>query len=158
VKKITLFGLIIISFFACKSSSVTSTKLDRSSQLEIKGDWVISSVTYPGSEYIKLNSFQIADSKCFEESVWKFIPNNNKGTMGLTKSGCPVFTSPITWFVNNQGQFILKILDAGEKAKKVRDGYVLKLENQTNGSFQLIDKIDVGGKLTDVVYQFQKTN
>jgi hypothetical protein len=23
-------------------------------------------------------------------------------------------------------------------------------------SFQLIDKIDVGGKLTDVVYQFQK--
>jgi hypothetical protein len=78
--------------------------------------------------------------------------------MGLTKSGCPVFTSPITWFVNNQGQFILKILDAGEKAKKVRDGYVLKLENQTNGSFQLIDKTDIGGKLTEVIYQFQKTN
>jgi hypothetical protein len=28
--------------------------------------------------------------------------------------------------------------------------------NQTETSFQLIDKITVGGKLTDVVYQFQK--
>jgi hypothetical protein len=78
--------------------------------------------------------------------------------MGLTKTGCPTFSSPITWFVNKEGQFILKILDAGEKAKKVRDGYVLRLENQTDASFQLIDKIDVGGKPTDVVYQFQKIN
>jgi hypothetical protein len=30
--------------------------------------------------------------------------------------------------------------------------------NQTETSFQLIDKITVGGKLTDVVYQFQKAN
>jgi hypothetical protein len=32
------------------------------------------------------------------------------------------------------------------------------LSNQTETSFQLIDKITVGGKLTDVVYQFQKIN
>ena len=158
VKKKALFGLMVISLFACKTTSVTSTKLDRTSQVDIKGNWVISSVTYPGSDYIKVNSFQIADSKCFEGSAWKFISNNNKGTMGLTKMGCPTFSSPITWFVNKEGQLILKILDAGEKAKKVRDGYVLRLENKTDASFQLIDKIDVGGKLTDVVYQFQKTN
>jgi hypothetical protein len=36
-------------------------------------NWVISSVTYPGSEVIKVNSFQLADSKCFEGSTWKFI-------------------------------------------------------------------------------------
>lgn len=158
MKKKALFGLMVISLFACKTTSVTSTKLNRTSQVDIKGNWVISSVTYPGSDYIKVNSFQIADSKCFEGSAWKFISNNNKGTMGLTKMGCPTFSSPITWFVNKEGQLILKILDAGEKAKKVRDGYVLRLENQTDASFQLIDKIDVGGKLTDVVYQFQKTN
>jgi hypothetical protein len=78
--------------------------------------------------------------------------------MALTKANCVSFSSPITWFVNNDGQFILKILDAGEKARKVRDGYILYVANQTESSFQLIDKIDVGGKMTNVVYQFQKVN
>ena len=78
--------------------------------------------------------------------------------MALTKMGCPAFSSPITWFVNEEGQFVLKVLDADIKAKKVREGYILYVANQTDTSFQLIDKIDVGGKITDVVYQFQKVN
>jgi hypothetical protein len=158
MRKVILLCTFAIMVFACKTTSVTSTKLDRSSQVEIKGNWQINSVTFPGSEYIKVNSFQIADSKCFEGSAWKFVSNNNKGSMTLTKLNCPAFSSPITWFVNKEGQFVLKILDAGEKAKKVRDGYVLRLANQTESSFQLIDRIEVGGKLTDVVYKFQKVN
>jgi len=156
MKKIILLGAIAILLFACKTTSVTNTKLDRSSQVAMKGNWVIVSVTYPGSEYIKVNSFQIADSKCFEGSTWKFISNNNKGEMALTNVNCPAFSSPITWFVNKEGKFVLKVLNAGEKAKKVREGYVLDVANQTEISFQLVDKINVGGKLTDVIYQFQK--
>jgi hypothetical protein len=68
------------------------------------------------------------------------------------------FSSPISWFVNKDGQFVLKVLNAGEKAKKVRDGYILGVANQTETSFQLVDKINVGGKMTDVVYQFEKLN
>lgn len=124
----------------------------------MKGNWLISSVTYPGSEYVKVNSFQLADSECFVGSTWKFISNNNKGNMSLTKANCASFSSAITWFVNNDSQFILKVLNAGEKARKVRDGYILYVANQSESSFQLIDKIDVGGKMTNVVYQFQKVN
>lgn len=156
MKKIILLSTIAILLFACKTTSVTNTKLDRTSQVAMKGNWVIVSVTYPGSEYIKVNSFQIADSKCFEGSTWKFISNNNKGEMALTNTNCPAFSSPITWFVNKEGKFVLKVLNAGEKAKKVRDGYILDLANQTEISFQLVDKINVGGKVTDVIYQFQK--
>lgn len=158
MKKIILLAAMSFLLFSCKTSSVTDKKLDRSAQVAIKGNWVISSVSYPGSEYIKVNSFQLADSKCFEGSTWKFVSNNNKGNMALTKYDCTTFSSPITWFINSQGQFILKILDAGEKARKVRDGYILYIANQTETSFQLIDKINVGGKMTDVVYQFQKAN
>lgn len=158
MKKIILLAAMSFLLFSCKTSSVTDKKLDRSAQVAIKGNWVISSVSYPGSEYIKVNSFQLADSKCFEGSTWKFVSNNNKGNMALTKYDCPVFSSPITWFINSQGQFVLKVLDAGEKARKVRDGYILYIANQTETSFQLIDKINVGGKMTDVVYQFQKAN
>ncbi len=145
-----------ILLFACKSTSVTNTKLDKGSQVGIKGNWVITNVSYPGSDYIVVNSFQIADSKCFVGSTWNFISNNNKGSMALTKSDCPTFSSPIVWSVNKDGQFVLKVLSAGEKAKKVRDGYVLRVANQTETSFQLIDNINVGGQNKEVIYQFQK--
>lgn len=147
-----------VLLIACKSTSVTSTKLDRSSQVGIKGNWVITSITTPGSNYIAINSFQIAESKCFIGSTWNFISNNNKGSMALTKSDCVSFSSPIVWSVNKEGQFVLKILDAGEKAKKVRDGYVLRVANQTETSFQLIDNVNVAGQNKEVTYQFEKTN
>lgn len=158
MKKLILLAVFAVTFASCKSTSATNTKLDNKTERLMKGDWVISSVSYPGSEVIKVTSFQLADSKCFEGSTWKFVSNNNKGDMALTKVGCAAFSSPITWFVNKDGQFVLKVLSAGEKAKKVRDGYVLNVANQTESSFQLIDRIDVGGKMTDVVYQFQKVN
>ena len=158
MKKVIVLCALAIVMFACKSTSITSTNTNRQSQVAMKGNWVISAVTYTGSQYIKVNSFQIADSECFVGSTWKFVSNNNKGEMALTKMGCPAFSSPITWFVNEEGQFVLKVLDADIKAKKVREGYILYVANQTDTSFQLIDKIDVGGKITDVVYQFQKVN
>ncbi len=156
MRKFIFFCALSLLFLSCKSSSVTNTKLDRSSQVAIKGNWTLTSVRYPGSEYIKVNSFEIADSKCFEGSSWKFISNNNSGEIALTKSDCPAFSSPIKWFVNKDGQFVLKILDAGEKAKRVRDGYILTLVGQTDTRFQLIDRINVGGQITDVVYEFRK--
>jgi hypothetical protein len=158
MRKLFLLSVLTVFFVACKSKSVTNTAVDNKTERMMKGDWVISSVTYTGSEYIKVQSFNLADSKCFEGSNWKLISNNNKGEMALTKSDCMSFSSPISWFVNKDGQFVLKVLNAGEKAKKVRDGYILGVANQTETSFQLVDKINVGGKMTDVVYQFEKLN
>jgi hypothetical protein len=169
MKKIITLLLLSVVLFACKSKSVAttapvksepvaSTKLDKSSQVAIKGNWVITSVTYPGSDYIKVNSFQIADSKCFIGSSWNIISNNNKGSMSLTKSDCPAFSSPIVWSINKEGVFVLKIVEAGVKSKTVTQGYLLRVANQTETSFQLIDTINVGGQNKEVTYQFEKTN
>jgi hypothetical protein len=167
MKKIILICMVATLVFACKSASSStasteattlSTKLDKSTQVAIKGNWVLTNVSYPGSDYIKVNSFDLADSKCFIGSTWNFISNNNKGTMALTSASCTSFTSPIVWSINNQGLFVLKILDAGVKAKKVRDGYLLKVAGLTENSFQLIDNISVGGQTKDVTYQFQRAN
>lgn len=150
------FCLLAVLVLSCKSNP--TTKLDNKAEVAMKGNWVISSVSYPGSDYIKVSSFEIADSQCFVGSTWKFVSNNNKGEMALTKTGCPAFSSPLTWYVNKEGNFVMKVLDAGEKAKRVREGYVLKVANQTENSFQLVDRITVGNSMADVVYQFQKTN
>ena len=68
MKKIITLSFIAFLVWSCKTSSVTATKLDNKTEVAIKGDWVITSVDYPGSNYIKVSSFQIADSKC-----WKYM-------------------------------------------------------------------------------------
>ena len=158
MKKFLLAGVMALFAISCSSVKQAETaQTQRSEVLKLKGDWQITSVNYEKGYKIKPFD-EGADAQCFVGSQWKFVSNNNKGNMALTKANCVAFSSPITWFVNDKGQFVLKVLDAGIKAKKVRDGYVLNLANQTATSFQLIDKIDVGGKMTDVVYQFQKVN
>lgn len=148
MKKLLFLCMCVIGMASCGS-------LDTKSQGGLKGNWTISSVSYPNSEYIKVNSFDVADSKCFEGSSWKFVPNNNTGEMSIAKAGCPSFTSPIVWTVTKEGAFTLKITE-GEKAKRVTQGYFLQVRNQTESSFQLVDNVSVGGKNVEVVYQFQK--
>lgn len=156
MKKGLILVVLSIFFIGCKpKQEVTNTKLDKSSQVLVKGTWTISSVTYPGSDYIKVTSFDVADSKCFVGSTWRFISNNNKGEMVLNNSSCTGFSSPITWYINREGNFVMKIINE-TKAKKVGEGFILTVANQTETSFQLIDKANVGGKLIDVVYQFQR--
>ncbi|TAF68855.1 MAG: hypothetical protein EAZ58_07975 [Flavobacterium sp.] len=166
MKKFILMGTIAFLIVACKSSSsavapaapVAATKLDKKSQVAIKGNWQIVNVTYPGSEYFKVNSFNIADSKCFIGSTWNFISNNNKGSMALAGAGCPTFSSPIVWSINKDGMFVLKIVEAGVKSKTVQSGFLLKVANQTESTFELIDVMDVAGQQKDIVYHFKKTN
>ena len=157
MKKIILLFIFSVAIIGCKSKSVTNTKLDIKSEVAMKGNWNITSVTYPNSDVIKVTSFDLADSKCFIGSTWKFISNNNKGNFALNSASCTAYTTPITWFINKEGNFVMKILDES-KAKKIKSGYVLKVANQTKTSFQLIDKINVAGTMTDVVYQFEKLN
>lgn len=158
MKKLIMLCVFTVLLYSCKSQSVTNTKVDNKVERMMKGNWTITSVDFTGSEVMTVNSFEIADSKCFEGSTWKFISNNNKGEMMLNNvsASCPSFSSPISWFVNKEGQFVIKILDAGVKAKKARDGYVLDMGAMTENSFQLIDRVMIGGKSTAVVYQFQK--
>lgn len=150
MKKLLSICMLVVLAASCGS-------LDQKSQVGIKGNWTISSVSYPGSDYIKVTSFDIADSQCFVGSSWNFISNNNKGTMTLNGTGasCPSFSSPIVWTSTKEGNFTLKITE-GEKAKKVSTGYILKLQNQTDSSFQLVDNVTVGSKSVDVVYTFSK--
>ena len=157
MKKLILFLGVMLSLAGCKiKDAAASPAVDRRAQVAIKGNWTLTNVSYPGEEVIKVSAFQIADTQCFEGSEWSFVSNNDTGKMALAKAGCPQFSSNIKWYVNKEQQFILKLLDAGEKARKVRDGYILSLRNQTQESFQLVDRIDVGGKMTDIVYQFKK--
>lgn len=155
MKKIIFLNLVAL-LFACKSNP--AVKIDAKPGGQLKGTWNLSAVNYTGSDYIKVNSFEVADSKCFVGSTWKFVSNNNTGEITLNQSSCPAFTTKTTWYINKEGDLIMKFLNEGLKAKKVSQGYFLKVSNQTENSFELIDKLVVGGKASDIVYKFEKIN
>ena len=159
MKKLILLFVLAIAASSCKTPApAASTNVDRKSQVAMKGNWTIASVTYAGSDVFKVTSFDIADAKCFEGSTWKFVSNNDSGEMALTQANCPTFSSAIKWYVNKDGQFVLKFLAEGLKAKKMQQGYILKVVEQTQESFKLYDNINIGGKMTNVIYHFKKTN
>lgn len=153
MKYIYLTAYLCLFFWGCKSN--TTSQIDQKTERMMKGDWTILSVNYSGSDVIKMNSFQIAEAHCMVGSNWNFVSNNNQGQMALRKADCPVFESKITWFVNKEGNFVFKILN-GAKGKSVNEGFVLRIENLSERSFQLVDKVNIGGKITEVFYQFNK--
>ena len=157
--KKTLFTLLLLTaFISCKSTSSTvNTNLDNKTERMLKGDWTLTSVNYPNSAYFKVNSFNIEDSKCFVNSNWSFVSNNNKGEMSLNNvsSDCKNFSSPITWYINKGGNFVLKIIN-DYKAKEVNNGFVLAVSNVTESSFDLIDTINVAGQTKKITYSFQR--
>ncbi|CAM1333111.1 lipocalin family protein [Tenacibaculum aestuariivivum] len=157
MKKKVLFMLFIATLVGCKSTSIVNTKLDNKTEQMLKGDWTISTVNYKGASYFKVNSFNIEDSKCFIGSNWSFVSNNNKGHMNLnnTSTNCKQFNSPITWYINKEGNFVLKIINS-HKAKQVNNGFVLNVNNLTSSSFDLVDKINVAGEIKNITYSFQR--
>jgi hypothetical protein len=157
MKKIAILVCFAALFAGCKSQSPVATKTDWRTAKYINGHFTITKVTNPGNDYIAVTSFQLADSHCFEGSSWNFVSNNNKGDMALAAGGdCPNFSSPIRWYLNSESQFVLKVLDAGEKAKKVRDGYVLTLSNANDAGFDLSESVNVAGKISNITYHYQK--
>ncbi|MBU3011942.1 lipocalin family protein [Polaribacter vadi] len=157
MKKNLIFLLFLATMISCKSTSVVNTKVDNKTERILKGNWTITSVNYPGSDYINVESFYLADSKCFVNSNWNFISNNNKGDMKLnnSSSACIDYSSPITWYLNKEGQFVLKFTN-DYKAKEVSNGFVLTINNVTETSFDLVDKINVAGSIKNITYTFQK--
>jgi hypothetical protein len=164
MKNFLYISLSILLFVSCSTKkqivempkkAVVQPKLDVKAETKFKGNWTLTNVTYVGQEYFKITSFQLADSKCFVGSIWNFIPNNEKGSLTISGIGCPTFTSPIVWSMSKEKMFSLKILK-DLNARDVKVGFYFLVQNQTEDAFELSDRMDIGGKLTEVVYRFEK--
>jgi uncharacterized protein YxeA len=157
MKKTVSILFFLMVFIGCKSTAIVNTKLDNKTERMLKGNFTITSVNYPGSDFLKVTSFNLSDSKCFIGSDWSFISNNNKGEMTVNNpsTSCQEFSSPITWYINKDGNFVFKIIN-DYKAKEVNTGFVLSIKNTTATSFDLVDTINVAGEKKEITYSFKR--
>ncbi|MCB9425446.1 MAG: lipocalin family protein [Flavobacteriales bacterium] len=133
-----------------------SSSISKSKKFDLKGKWMIKEVSYEGSDEIKITSFGIGDSQCLVESTWFFNGNNSKGNLQLNKTSCPKYSSDIVWSLNKENTFAFKIIPPGVNEKKVTQGYNLQFVPKNENAFQLVDKANLGGRITRVSYKFQR--
>ncbi|MFV0606028.1 MAG: hypothetical protein ACK5NK_09330 [Niabella sp.] len=161
MKRIFLLSLMVLVvstiFISCSGNkNVTATRN------QIKGNWVVSSVTVEGEDAAKLNitSFDDVALNCFDGSEWSF-PNNSYGNYNITKSGCRPGERRIIWSQRvKEGVTYLnfKHMDdlAKKQAKAVADGYSLEVTSFTQEHFTAKSAVSFEGKTIYIVYDFDK--
>ena len=112
----------------------------------LKGEWQVDEIEFFGAEgTYKAFMFDMADSYCFKNSVWMFIPNNYTGkfTLSSNSSNCESTTARIRWsyFDSDVERYIqFKYTDNKNKSlDPLNRGYRMKIKslNQTNMKIEL---------------------
>lgn len=161
MKKI-LFFLFAIGILAssCATSGVKSTKGTRKMGREIKGEWVLSSVTYDRKGKYDITLFKDTSKECFEGSSWKFVPNNNKGVYSVNKRGCAVGDRYFIFVIqqvdaNGYYDFLLKPTNENYKSE-VNEGIRMNLDYISDNQMIWKQVLQVEGKPFVISMNFTK--
>jgi hypothetical protein len=162
MKKLFYFSFIILFLSACGSTQSSSTSA-KPSKKTLKGTWKVTNIRFVGQEGLyKAKLFDLADSACFKESEWVFIPNNGTGKFSINQgSQCEAVTQRILWSFYEPGdgvyQFQFKYVD--EKNKPIdpaNRGYRSNIDTleENNMTMRVVTTQD--GNEFDVVLTFTK--
>lgn len=121
----------LVLFIVSIMASCGVTKVERQAQKTFKGDWTLTQVDLP-SALVDVELFDDVDSKCFMNSDWHFVSNNNKGSYKLYKDDCSPGTRKFHWNIqenkdNDEFYFTLKHEVDGVNIRKEKRGFRLKL-------------------------------
>ena len=151
--KFPFFLLAILLLASC-----SSTKVVRSSQKGLKGNWTLTSISTNQGNLVNIKElFEQAPPDCFEGSKWSFVSNNNSGTYSFQNADCDNSTHSIKWFMEGNGDevnFLWKFIPEGMKPKDVKAGYQLKLLSESETAFDLAQDASFEGELITIYYHF----
>ena len=153
-KLVYLFILSII--LSCSAS-----KNVRTSKKVIKGSWVLNSVEYNTQNTLSVNLLNDASARCFEGSIWQFIPNNNTGTYSIQNKDCGVSTRNFIFTIqevnkeNGWTDFLIKPTNRKGKSE-TNKGFRLELVSQSETNMQWQQTVIVNNKPFPIRMNFIK--
>lgn len=148
--------LLLVFFYSC-----SAPKTVRTSKKIIKGEWLLSNVSYSADAKYTISLLNDASSACFENSNWKFIPNNNTGTYSINKSECLtgeryfIFTIQEVDAATGYYDFLLKPTDSKGKSADNR-GFRLHLNYLDDNKMTWSQKINTNGDEVTILMDFTK--
>ncbi len=155
MKKIALI-VLTLTLFSCGSS-----KTVRTSNNVIKGDWTLNSITYNKSGTFNVTLLDDENKSCFENSTWKFIPNNNTGIYTINNTSCNngdrhfIFTIDEVDKVTGLYDFLLK--PTNKKRKSITNqGFRLNLSALSDTTMQWKQTVSVEGSPFIITMNFSK--
>lgn len=157
MKKVVFLFVVTALLISCGSS-----KMARQAQHTFKGDWTLTDISYPGSSgFVDVILFQDVGTKCFVNSDWHFVSNNNSGTYQLYKSDCSPGKRSFRWNVqenaeNGKFYFTLKPSDSGKQARKTKSGFQLELVTLNDTQMVWEETVSYQGKPFVVRMNFSK--
>jgi hypothetical protein len=132
MKKIALIVCLVGTLLSCGSSAVV-----KESTATIKGDWILSSIEYPGNEEnLQITLLNDTSAECLENSTWNFISRNNTGSYEPGKIMCGTQPRFFRWSVtevnSTAGNYDLMLKPTDQDYKSSTDqGFRINLTNLT---------------------------
>ena len=157
-------ALLCVLIISC-SASKSATGSSKPNKRDLKGTWEVTNIRFVGEEGLyKANIFDTADSTCFKNSTWVFIPNNGTGKFTLNQTNnCDTMSQRILWSFFESGEnstyFQFKFVD--EKNKPLgekKSGYRMQINNLSSSVMEAKVETTDQGKDFDVVLSFQKVS
>ncbi len=154
IKSSLLATVITFMFMACSTSKNAQVKINPGT---FAGNWVISNIKLDMPSDYKVNDvFDEAPYQDFIGSKWNLI-RNGKGSFTLSKGT----KQDIYWSLYNQENekmFQFKKLEVSDKAKNVKDGYRLQVQQVSDTNLILRSPIELSdGKTGYINYSFSGT-
>jgi hypothetical protein len=152
-----LFLVLIVTL----AMSCGSTKVTRQAQRIIKGNWMLTSVTYDRAGTYDIKLLSDVSKACFELSTWQFVPNDFKGTYSIQKPGCNAgeryFKFDIQEVDPETGlyDFLLKPTDEKYKSETNR-GFRLQLAALSDTAMEWQQTLKVDGAAFTISMNFEK--
>jgi hypothetical protein len=127
---------------------------------QVRGNWVIDSVTYNGTGEFESTLLQDVSAECFEGSQWYFVANNNRGNYSIETLGCRNGVRNFIWTVPGSDQIIegdLLIKPTGDNYKSDTDaGFRVNVRNLTENTMTWNQSVLVDGRTVVVSMNFRK--
>jgi hypothetical protein len=154
-----LSTIVIIFLTVVLLGSCSSSREARTMRGDIKGDWVLQTITTQGIVGVtKTTVFNEAEFGCFIGSGWNFIGNNSMGSYSIVDPKCAAAKRNFRWSVfETDGapkMLQFKRLDDKKKAMDNGDGFRLTIVQLDDTQMKLRSDITFEGKPASLTYNF----
>ncbi|OIP52285.1 MAG: lipocalin [Flavobacteriaceae bacterium CG_4_8_14_3_um_filter_34_10] len=155
--------LIVLFTVAAMLLACGTPKEVKDSKKIIKGEWTINSITYSESGSYSVTIFNDVSKDCFENSTWRFIPNNNTGKYTINSAGCSmgernfIFTIDQVDASTGLYDFLLKPTDERGRSE-TNQGFRVRLAQLNDTNMVWEQNLTVDGKPFTIFMNFNKLN